>query len=79
VTKTAGLFQNCKFLTLPDISNWDVSNVIAMRNMFYKCELLKNLPHIAKWDTINLIIMIDGIFGFYSYLNSLSVILNGMQ
>ena len=39
------------FLSLPDISQWDTSQVKDMSYMFYECSLLKSLPDISKWDT----------------------------
>ena len=49
----ASLFKNCKFSELPDISNWNTSNVINMVSMFEGCSSLKSLPDISKWNTSN--------------------------
>ena len=46
------MFNNCKSLiSLPDISNWNTSNVTDMKNMFQMCDSLVSLPDISKWDT----------------------------
>jgi surface protein len=49
------MFCECNSLeSLPDISEWNTSNVADMRNMFYGCNKLKKLPDISKWKTYNL-------------------------
>ena len=40
--------------SLPDISNWNISNVEDISHMFSGCLFLKSLPDISKWNTINL-------------------------
>ena len=56
------IFSNCFSLKkLPDISNWDTSNVIDMSKLFYKCFSLSLLPDLSKWDTSNVIDM-NGMF-----------------
>ena len=46
------MFFGCKSLILlPDISTWNISNVISMKNMFNGCKSLISLPDISKWDT----------------------------
>ena len=44
---------NSKLVSLPDISEWDTSNVSNMSGMFYDCSSLLSLPDISKWDTSN--------------------------
>ena len=41
-----GLFEKTKFKYI-DISDWDVSNVKSMRNMFYECKKLKSVGDIS--------------------------------
>ena len=45
--------NNSKLTLLPDISEWDTSNVNSMNNMFYDCSSLLSLPDISNWDTSN--------------------------
>ena len=46
--------DNCKSLIeLPDIDNWDTTNIQDMSRMFKYCELLPYLPDISKWNTSN--------------------------
>ena len=48
------MFSNCSSLnSLPDISNWNTSNVTDMSSMFYKCNSLNSLPDMTKWDIKN--------------------------
>ena len=43
------MFDDCEKLTsLPDISNWDTSNVTDMSKMFHSCKSLVSLPDISK-------------------------------
>ena len=45
------MFSQCRNLKyLPDISNWDTSNVKIMTNIFESCISLKKLPDISKWN-----------------------------
>ena len=45
------MFYNCSSLnSLPDISNWNTSNVTDMSCMFSHCSSLNSLPDITKWD-----------------------------
>jgi len=54
VKNMSNLFYRCsKFITLPDISIWNTSNVNDMSGIFYRCSSLKSLPDISKWDTKN--------------------------
>ena len=46
------LFTGCSnLLSLPNISNWDVSNVTDIRAMFYGCSQISTLPNISNWNT----------------------------
>ena len=46
------IFANCISLTsLPDISNWNINNVIKMNEIFYNCSSLISLPDLSKWNT----------------------------
>ena len=50
-----GMFNGCKNLVfLPDISKWNMSNVIDTSGMFFGCISLSYLPDISKWDTSNI-------------------------
>ena len=42
---------------LPDISNWNTSQVTNMKNIFNQCKSLLSLPNISKWDTSNVKMM----------------------
>ena len=49
------MFNGCESLhSLPDISNWNIENVINMSYMFWRCKSLKSLPDISNWNTENL-------------------------
>ena len=45
----AGIFEETEFEYI-DISDWDVSNIEDMSNMFYECENLKSIGDISNWD-----------------------------
>ena len=46
------MFQECNSLiSLPDISQWDISNVSNISLMFQECYSLISLPDISKWNT----------------------------
>ena len=48
------MFFNCSSLiSLPDLSEWNVSNVNCMNSTFYGCSNLEKLPEIYKWDMRN--------------------------
>ena len=54
VNQMNSMFANCLSLTfLPDISNWDTSNVSNMSYLFSNCISLISLPDISNWDTNN--------------------------
>ena len=50
--RNKGIFQTTKFKHI-DISDWDVSNIKSMRDMFYLCKKLKSVGDISKWDVSN--------------------------
>ena len=47
-----GIFEETKFKYI-DISDWNVSNIASMRNMFCNCVELKSVGDISKWDVSN--------------------------
>jgi len=48
----SGMFYGCSSLSsLPDISKWNLSNVVNISGMFCGCKSLSYLPNISKWDT----------------------------
>ena len=50
-TDIKGIFSFCPELEYLDLSNFDTSNVINMREMFYKCEKLKEIKGLNEFDT----------------------------
>ena len=47
-------FYDCSKLSyLPDISQWNVHNVIYMNSMFENCSSLSELPNISEWNINN--------------------------
>ena len=49
------IFYNCRSLSsLPDLSKWNIDNVIDMNGMFTGCSSLSFLPEISKWNIIML-------------------------
>ena len=68
VTNMDSIFYNCfslislpdisnwdtsNVISLPDISKWDTSNVIDMGSMFCCCLSLVLMPDISRWNTLN--------------------------
>ena len=65
------MFNVCILLkNLPDISNWDTSNVVDMSKMFMLLKNIVAIPHISKWSTKN-VINLTGMFLNCSSLTSL--------
>ena len=65
------LFADCSSLiSLPDIDEWDMTNVKILRSIFFKCSSLTTLPDISKWNAKNVINM-RGIFNGCTSLSSL--------
>ena len=49
------MFYNCSSLSsLPDISKWNIKNVIKLFLMFSRCISLISMPDISKWKAQNL-------------------------
>ena len=64
------IFSGCdSLISLPDISEWDTSNVRYMSFMFKKCESLTFLPNISKWNTSKVIDMNSMFYGCKSLTN----------
>ena len=47
-----GIFERTHFKYI-DISDWDVSNIVTMQDMFCNCVELKSAGDISKWDVSN--------------------------
>ena len=63
-----GIFSRTKFKYI-DISDWNVSNVKSMNNMFYMCEELESVGDLSKWDVSNVMSM-RGMFSDCNKLKS---------
>ena len=63
-----GIFERTKFKYI-DISEWNVSNVKSMNNMFYMCEELESVGDLSKWDVSNVMSM-RGMFSDCNKLKS---------
>ena len=50
--RVTGIFDRMLFKYI-DISEWNVSNVNSMFNMFYGCDKLKSVGDISDWDVSN--------------------------
>ena len=61
------LYECNSLISLPDISEWNTSNVKDMSKMFSGFNLLISLPNISKWNTSNL----KKEYIFYECLNCL--------
>ena len=67
----SGMFYGCYSLSsLPDISNWNVSNVSDMSSMFFGCKTLSVLPDISKWN----ISKVNNMKDMFAGCNSLTVL-----
>ena len=54
--------MNCKKLSsIEDLSNWKISNVTNMQNLFNGCSSIKEIRGISEWDTSNVEYM-NGVF-----------------
>ena len=48
------LFEGClSLISIPDISNWDITNVADISDIFSKCYSLISMPNISKWKFSN--------------------------
>ena len=63
-----GIFKYTDFKYI-DISEWNVSNVKSMHNMFYMCEELESVGDLSKWDVSNVMSM-RGMFSDCNKLKS---------
>ena len=63
----SGLFERTKFKYI-DISDWDVSNVKSMRQMFQWCKELKSVGDISKWN-VSKVTNMSGMFHSCKYFN----------
>ena len=50
--KYQGIFEKTKFKYI-DISDWNVSNIVSMRGMFFKCVELKSVGDLSNWNVSN--------------------------
>ena len=49
-TEANSMFHGCSSLkSVPDISNWNIDNLITIHSMFYNCTKLISIPDISKW------------------------------
>ena len=54
ITNMYGMFSNCSsLLSFPNISKWNLANVINVSHMFENCRSLVSLPDISDWNTTN--------------------------
>ena len=53
---------------LPDISKWDVSNLLFVISVFENCYSLKIMPDISKWTPNNILLIDDIYFGCTSLI-----------
>ena len=67
ICRDSGLFQGIQFKYI-DISDWDVSNVKSMQDMFSWCKELKSVGDISKWD-VSKVTNMNGMFSNCYYFN----------
>ena len=61
------MFCFCESLTLlPDLSNWNISNVYDISYIFKVCKSLISLPDISNWKTSNIFDMSGLFYGCYN-------------
>ena len=49
------MFNECSSLiSLPDISNWNISEVKNMSFIFNECNSLISFPNILKWNVLHI-------------------------
>ena len=56
-----GIFDKTKFEYI-DISDWNVSNIVNMSDMFFNCEQLKSVGDLSNWNVSSVKYM----FGMFS-------------
>lgn len=69
VTNMGCMFDDCRYLTTLDVSNFDTKNVTNMNNMFYECNGLTTLD-VSNFDTKNVTDM-RWMFSFNSALTTI--------
>ena len=74
VNINAGIFEDTKFEYI-DISDWNVSNIMHMSNMFYKCKLLKSVGDLSNW-TVSKVKSIISMFSNCKQLKSVGNLSN---
>jgi len=62
------MFQNASGLTHLDLSEWDVSSVTRMDNMFYGASSLTCVGDLSKWETGS----VTSMYGMFRYASSLT-------
>ena len=66
------IFDNCNdLISLPDISEWNTSNIKDMSYMFSNCTSLNSFDGISKWNTknnINMAYMFNNQNHYYIFL-----------
>ena len=72
LTTMQRMFNQCKYLTLLDVSGWDTSNVTDMSYAFYYCSSLTEIEGIEDVDTSN-VTDIKYIFNSCNSLTSLDL------
>ena len=64
------MFSHCESLkSLPDISNWNLSNVTNISYMFNNCVSLISLPDLSQWNTSKVTEIRNIFFGCESFIN----------
>ena len=58
------MFFECNsIISLPDISEWDISKVVDISSFFYGCNSLRLLPDLSKWKNNKFKFMIYMFYG----------------
>ena len=58
------MLSGCESLTsLPDISMWNMNNVLDISYMFSNCTSLTTLPDISNWNVYNIMLYVYRKFG----------------
>jgi surface protein len=66
------LFYGCsKLKSLPDISKWNIENILDLSHLFDGCLALQSLPNISKWKTNN-VINIGGMLSECNFFNKIT-------